>query len=98
MRKYYCDVCFQEFTRRWNMRRHRQMMHGYQLSFTQPFQFDNYRPTSLYHPTQSNKTVDPVKSLQHEVSDLLWKVDVLRELREIKSILTAILVQGKQLN
>jgi hypothetical protein len=96
VRKYYCNICFQEFTRRWNMTRHRQMMHGNLPGLTQPFWYGNQNFTTPYQLKHFNKT--PVSSVSEMNSDMdkFYKINILGQLQEIKTLLRAILYQGSQ--
>jgi hypothetical protein len=47
MKKYYCDVCSDEFTRRWNLGRHRQTTHGSKPTAGQSSQLGNLSTNDL---------------------------------------------------
>jgi hypothetical protein len=107
MRKYFCDICSQEFKRRWNMGRHMQMMHHYNPAFVHPFQLDSYGTNKFYQSSQFSKTVNPPASEKsatfEQTVELTWKIAVLTELRglnsslfAIKSILLAMMSQGSR--
>lgn len=107
MRKYSCDICSQEFTRRWNMGRHRQMMHHYNPTLIQPFQLDGDRTNRFYQTSHNSKIANahPTESstIFEQSVELTWKIAVLTELRginsnlfAIKSILLAIMNQGSR--
>jgi hypothetical protein len=69
--------------------------------FAQPSQFGNYTYNKFYEPHYLNIASTPHLSQQEDIVDqfvkIKWKISILRELREIKSTLIAILIQGRQL-
>jgi hypothetical protein len=90
MRKYYCDLCSQEFTRHWNMQRHKQMSHWFQRG-SSPFMHDtSYRSNSPRPSGFFNNAMNPQITSPDQMADDVWKVVVLKKLVDISSSLSAI--------
>lgn len=89
MRKYYCDICSQEFTRHWNMQRHKRMSHWFQLGSSlmhdPRYRSNNSRPSGFF-----NNSMNPQITSQDQMADEVWKVVVLKKLVDISSSLSAI--------
>jgi hypothetical protein len=84
MKKYYCDVCSDEFTRRWNLGRHRQTTHGSKPTSDQSSQLGNLSTDALGASDFSKTSNIP------EVFDVFCKMNTLEELGEINANLSTI--------
>jgi hypothetical protein len=90
MRKYYCDLCSQEFTRHWNMQRHKQMSHWFQHGSSPLMHDTSYRSNSLRPSGFFNNNMNPQNTSLDQMQDDVWKVGVLKKLVDISSSLSAI--------
>lgn len=90
MRKYYCDLCSQEFTRHWNMQRHKQMSHWFQRGSSSFMHDTRYRSNSPRPSGFYNNTRIPQNTSLDQMADEVWKVNVLMNLVDISSSLSAI--------
>lgn len=90
MQKYYCDLCSQEFTRHWNMKRHKQMSHWFQHGSSSLMHNTRYGSNSPLPSGYFNISRIPENTSLDVMADQVWKVSVLKQLVDISSSLTAI--------
>ena len=90
MKKYYCDLCSQEFTRRWNMDRHKHLSHVSQSTLPyRQFQFGSQGMPN-YPSNYSTKHSKSYTSELDEAIDQMSKISILTELHSINSNLVII--------